>query len=187
MAEIGKHHVETGILSIGPRSGTGVAALRHPTARRSTTPSRVGVTPMTMTVKSRDNLDRRTAQEIARFLRARQVTLAGLIRRGLGERQGPSGEDSDEVALASRTLDDEVQAALVDRASRELHQVNAALDLLEEQRYGLCRECGGFIGLPRLRSLPFAQRCRPCQGQMERRQAVEPRRSLAAVGAAEVE
>ena len=141
----------------------------------------------TVTVGSRDVLDRRTAQEIARFLRARQVTLGGLIRRGLGERQAHSGEDSDEVAMACRTLDDEVQAALVDRASRELLQVNAALDLLEEQRYGLCRECGGFIGLPRLKSLPFAQRCRPCQGQMERRQTLESRRSLAAVAAADSE
>ena len=147
------------------------------------------VMPMSVsvTMKSHDALDRRTAQEIARFLRARQVTLAGLIRRGLGERQGHGGEDSDEVALACRTLDDEVQAALVDRASRELLQVNAALDLLEEQRYGLCRECGGFIGLPRLKSLPFAQRCRPCQGQMERRQTLESRRSLVAVAAADPE
>ena len=142
---------------------------------------------MSTTLKSRDALDRRTAQEIARFLRARQVSLAGLIRRGLGERQEHAGEDHEDVALASRTLDDEVQAALVDRASRELLQVNAALDLLEEQRYGLCRECGGFIGLPRLRSLPFALRCRPCQGQMEQRQTLESRRSLAAVAAADSE
>jgi RNA polymerase-binding transcription factor DksA len=177
----------TGVFSSGLPPGTGVAAIRHPTARRSTTPSRIEVTPMSTIMKSRDALDRRTAQEIAHFLRARQVTLAGLIRRGLSERDGHTGEDSDQVALASRTLDDEVQAALVDRASRELVQVNAALDLLSERRYGLCRECGGFIGLPRLRSLPFAQRCRPCQQVLERMETVEPRRSLATVTAAEAE
>lgn len=144
---------------------------------------------MSTTTKSRDGLDGRTAREIAHFLRARQVTLSGLIRRGLGEREreGHTGEDSDQVALASRTLDDEVQAALVDRASRELVQVNAALDLLNERRYGMCRECGGFIGLPRLRSLPFAQRCRPCQQMLERMQTVEPRRSLAVAMAADAE
>ena len=142
---------------------------------------------MSTTVKSRDALDRRTAQEIAGFLRARQVTLAGLIRRGLTEREGQTGEDSDQVAQASRTLDHEVQATLVDRASRELVQVNAALDLLQERRYGLCRECGSFIGLPRLRSLPFALRCRPCQAQQEQMQSIEPRRSLAAVTAADSE
>ena len=136
---------------------------------------------MSTTVKSRETLDRRTAQEIGRFLRARQLTLAGLIRRGLGERQGHAGEDSDQVASASRTLDDEVQAALVDRASQELIQVNAALELLRDGRYGLCRDCAGFIGIARLRSLPFAQRCRPCQERLEQTQTAEPRRSLAAV------
>ena len=138
---------------------------------------------MSTTTKSHDALDRRTAQEIGRFLRARQLVLAGMIRRGLGERQGHAGEDSDQVASASRTLDDELQAALVDRASRELIQVNAALELLRDRRYGLCRDCGSFIGLARLRSLPFAQRCRPCQERMEQTQTAEPRRSLAAVTA----
>jgi RNA polymerase-binding transcription factor DksA len=151
------------------------------------TPSRIEVTPMSTISKSRDALDRRTAQEIGRFLRARQQALARLIRRGLGERQGHAGEDSDQVASASRTLDDEVQAALVDRASRELVQVNAALELLRERRYGLCRDCGSFIGLARLRSLPFVQRCRPCQERLEQAQTPEPRRSLATVAAAESE
>lgn len=138
-------------------------------------------------MRNDDGLDRRTSLEIARFLRARQVALSGLIRRGLGEREAHPGEDSDQVAQASRTLDDEVQATLVERASRELVQVTAALDLLYERRYGLCRECGRFIGLPRLRSLPFAQRCRPCQAQVEQFQTAEARRSLAAVTVAEPE
>ena len=142
---------------------------------------------MSTSVRSHDALDRGTAQEIARFLRARQVTLAGLIRRGLTDREVPTGEDSDQVAQASRTLDHEVQATLVDRASRELVQVNTALDLLQERRYGLCRECGSFIGLPRLRSLPFALRCRPCQAKQEQMQTIEPRRSMAAATAAEPE
>jgi RNA polymerase-binding transcription factor len=88
------------------------------------------------------------------------------------------------VAAASRTLDDEVQAALVDRASRELAEVQAALELLRQRRYGLCRDCGDFIGLARLRSLPFAQRCRPCQERAEQMQMAEARRSFAAVAAA---
>lgn len=142
---------------------------------------------MSTTTKARDALDRRTALEIERFLSARQMVLTRQIRRGFSERQGHAGEDSDQVASASRTLDAEVQATLVDRASRELVQVDAALELLREHRYGLCRDCGGFIGLARLRSLPFAQRCRPCQERMERVQAAEPRRSLATVAAAELE
>jgi RNA polymerase-binding transcription factor DksA len=155
-------------------------------------PSHIEETAMITPVKSRNALDRRTVQEIERFLHSRQLTLSSLIRRGIGERQElqeHAGDDSDQVASASRTLDDEVRAALVDRASRELVQVDAALELLRERRYGLCRDCGDFIGLARLQSLPFAQRCRPCQERMERveqrLQTIEPRRSLVAVAAAE--
>lgn len=143
---------------------------------------------MSTTVKRPDALDRRTTQEIGRFLRSRQADLAGLIRRGLGERhEQHASDDSDQVASASRTLDDELRATLVDRASRELVQVNAAIDLLRDHRYGLCRDCGDFIGLARLRSLPFAQRCRPCQERMEQTQSAEARRSVVAAAAAAVE
>jgi DnaK suppressor protein len=140
---------------------------------------------MSTTTKSREMLDRRTAREIERFLRERQLTLATVIRRGLEERQEPPADEGDEEATASRTLDAELQATLVDRASRELVQVNAALELLRESRYGHCRDCGEFIGLARLRSLPFAQRCRPCQARAEQVQALEPRRSLATLAAVE--
>jgi DnaK suppressor protein len=140
---------------------------------------------MTTSSHGHKRLDRQTAREIERFLHARRLTLASLIRRGLGERQEPPAEEGDEEATASRTLQDEVQAALVDRASRELVQVDAALELLRERRYGHCHDCGQFIGLARLRSLPFAQRCRPCQERAEQAQAAEPRRSLAVLAAAE--
>jgi DnaK suppressor protein len=158
------------------------------------TPARIEVTAMITSVKSRSTLDRRTVQESERFLRHRQRTLSDLIRRGLGERlelQEHATDDSDQVASASRTLDDEVRAALVDRASRELVQVEAALELLRQRRYGLCRDCGDFIGLARLRSLPFAQRCLSCQERTERLErrmrSFETRRSLVAVAVAEPE
>ena len=140
---------------------------------------------MSTATNDREMLDRRTAQEIERFLQERQLTLASVIRRGLGERQESPTDEGDEEATASRTLEAEVQAALVDRASRELLQVNAALELLREGRYGYCRDCADFIGLARLRSLPFAQRCRPCQARAEQAQAIEPRRSLATLATVE--
>ena len=140
---------------------------------------------MSTTTKSREPLDRQTVREIERFLQARRLALSNLIRRGLGERQAPPADEGDAEATASRTLEAEVQAALVDRASRELVEVDAALELLRERRYGHCRDCTDFIGLARLRSLPFAQRCRPCQERAERAQVVESRRSLPALATAE--
>jgi DnaK suppressor protein len=142
---------------------------------------------MGMTTKGGEVLDRRTAREIERFLQARRLDLSGLIRRGLEERQDLPAEEGDAEATASRTLDSEVQATLVDRASRELVQIDAALELLRQRRYGHCRDCGDFIGLARLRSLPFAQRCRPCQERAERAQVLESRRSLGALVTADLD
>jgi DnaK suppressor protein len=136
---------------------------------------------MSTTTKGRELLNRGTALEIERFLQARRLALSNVIRRGLEERQEAPAEEGDAEATASRTLESEVRATLVDRASRELAQVDAALDLLREERYGYCRDCAEFIGLARLRSLPFAQRCRPCQERAERAQVAESRRSLAAL------
>ena len=140
---------------------------------------------MSTTTNGRELLDGRTVREIERFLQERRLALTSVIRRGLGERQEPPAEEGDAEATASRTLETEVQAALVDRASREFDQVNAALELLREGRYGYCRDCADFIGLARLRSLPFAQRCRPCQARAERMQAIESHRPLAALATAE--
>jgi DnaK suppressor protein len=166
--------------------GTVVALVRPSTAGRFATLPLFEGRAMSTTTKGSERLDHRTAQEIDGFLRARRVDLARQIRRGFDERQEHAGaDDSDQVASASRTLDHEVQATLVDRASQELAQVDAALDLLRERRYGLCRECGTFIGLARLRSLPFAQRCRPCQERVERTQVAESRRPLAVLAAAD--
>ena len=93
----------------------------------------------TTATNGRDALDRRTTREIERFLRTRQLALGQLIRRGFDERQAPAGEDSDQVAAASRTLDAEVRATLVDRASRELAEgrtVRLELDARERDAEG---------------------------------------------------
>jgi DnaK suppressor protein len=57
----------------------------------------------------------------------------------------------------------------MDRRTQQATQIQDALARLADGRYGFCQECDEFIGVPRLRALPFAQRCRDCQGQAERR------------------
>ena len=114
--------------------------------------------------KSRDALDRRTAQEIGRFLRARQVTLAGLIRRGLGERQDHSGRGQRSGGLGQPHPGRR-------GAGRPGRSGEPGADPGQRGARAPARppvrDCAGtaasFIGLARLRTLPFAQRCRPCQ------------------------
>lgn len=58
-----------------------------------------------------------------------------------------------------------------DRDWRLLREVEAALDRLNRGEYGLCVRCGGAIGPPRLKAVPWAANCIPCQDALERAQS----------------
>jgi RNA polymerase-binding protein DksA len=73
----------------------------------------------------------------------------------------------DPYGSASLTHDDEIAAAVVDRLSRELQDVDRALDDFEAGRYGICRDCGDPISEARLKVKPFAIRCVSCQARTE--------------------
>ena len=55
-----------------------------------------------------------------------------------------------------------------------LARIDAALRRLEAGTYGVCGDCDQPIAAERLRALPFAAGCRPCE---EAREAAKPRRS----------
>jgi RNA polymerase-binding transcription factor DksA len=57
----------------------------------------------------------------------------------------------------------EIGTIHLDRLTRQLANVEAALSRLSRGDYGLCDTCGQFIGLDRLKELPFTRECRPCR------------------------
>jgi len=73
----------------------------------------------------------------------------------------------DPYGAASMTHDDEVAATMADHRARQLQQVTAALEDIKAGRYGICRECEEPIAKARLKVMPFATRCVPCQQQHE--------------------
>lgn len=122
-----------------------------------------------MTRNGNGRLDHRAMREMERFLRARHTQLSEQVRTLVARRRTTEVDRTAEPgAWATQTLDDEIQMALMDRQSRQVAQIEAALDRLARGEYGLCHDCGEFIGLPRLRALPFAQRCNACQDGVER-------------------
>ncbi len=50
-------------------------------------------------------------------------------------------------------------------ARRELAEIEAALLRIQEGKYGTCLNCGGPMGLQRLRAIPEARYCIACSGQ----------------------
>ncbi len=119
-------------------------------------------------MKPKDRLDRRSVKEIERFLKEKHATLKEFLRSVLTSCYPDEARRSAaSAAKAVETLRDEIQVAVMDTRSRELVQIETALERLGRREYGICDDCGEFIGLARLRALPFAERCTPCQSQAE--------------------
>ena len=119
-------------------------------------------------MKPKDRLDRRTLKEIERFLKEKHAKLKESLRSVLTSRDPDETRRSTASATkAIETLRDEIRIAVMDNRTRQLAQIEAALERLGRREYGICDDCGEFIGLARLRALPFAERCTPCQSQAE--------------------
>ncbi|HJZ46691.1 MAG TPA: TraR/DksA C4-type zinc finger protein [Roseiflexaceae bacterium] len=70
-------------------------------------------------------------------------------------------DDATEVFTRERNI------ALRNNAQDLLAQVNAALDRLDQGRYGICARCGQEIAPDRLEALPYAIYCIKCQSLVE--------------------
>jgi RNA polymerase-binding transcription factor DksA len=53
-------------------------------------------------------------------------------------------------------------SALLHQAQADRAALRRRMDLLDDDVYGICEECGGFIGVERLMALPAASRCVIC-------------------------
>jgi len=134
-------------------------------------------------MKPRDRVDRRSLKEIERFLKDKHAKLKESLWRVVTGRY-PDGtrRSGASAAKAIETLRDEIQVAVVDSRSRQLAQIDTALERLSCRDYGICDDCAEFIGLARLRALPFAERCTPCQSRAELQESRRARRLSVAMG-----
>lgn len=89
---------------------------------------------------------------------AREVLLRR--RRSLADDPQPPGDPG------SRWTD--YEAAPEPRSEvvrREIAEIEAALQRIQEGRYGTCLSCGGPMGLQRIRAIPEARYCVACSGR----------------------
>lgn len=110
--------------------------------------------------------------EVSRILTRKRTDLKRLIGGQIeGRLNGGNPPDvgaiGDEGEAAARALLADVELDAMDRRVRMVRQVDLALRRLAEGAYGFCVDCGEEIGVERLRSLPFALRCRNCQESWE--------------------
>ena len=115
-------------------------------------------------------LNERLVGELERFLRDELTRLRASLQAIVKENRDAENTTLTDISThAADTLNTEIQVALVGRRTQQVSLIEDALARLAEGQYGFCQECDEFIGGPRLRALPFAQRCRDCQDEAERR------------------
>lgn len=101
-----------------------------------------------------------------------------LVKRRDGLRRALAGDLSnlkslsnqnsgDVVDAALDAAQDEISSKLAEVESRELSNIEVALERMRSGAYGLCEVCNGKIPLARLSALPYATSCIECQRATE--------------------
>jgi DnaK suppressor protein len=75
----------------------------------------------------------------------------------------------DVVDAALDSAQDEISSQLAEVESRELANIEKALELMRNGSYGICEYCNNKIPMARLYALPYATSCIECQREAERR------------------
>ena len=117
---------------------------------------------MPLTASQRQHLERRLREERSRVLRALGRFTADESSEDEQDRAG----DLTKVPLhmadrGTDTMDEELQASNVTRESRELAEIDAALERLytTPERFGICEDTGREIPFARLDVIPWARTC----------------------------
>jgi len=79
-----------------------------------------------------------------------------------------SESPGDVIDAAYDSAQDEISSQLAEVESRELANIENALERMKAGKYGQCEVCGGRIPMARLDALPYATMCIECQRELER-------------------
>ena len=102
-------------------------------------------------------------------LLAKKKELSGRLDRITANLQ--RGYNADSKEMAKELEDSEVVDALGNEAREELAKISAALQRLDNGRYGVCSDCGEPIETGRMRVYPYADECIDCARFDEHRRA----------------
>lgn len=109
-------------------------------------------------------------RRLKQVLERRRAALLRTLKNDLAELQGGSGHEPGDVAEVA--LDDTfelVSSQLAETESRELVQIETALERIRRGTFGQCSGCGHDIPVARLEALPYAARCVKCEREAEQR------------------
>lgn len=114
----------------------------------------------------------RSGETLERLLRRRQELMA--ILSSQQDQLSINQDGGDVIEGAFKEATSTVGSEIAGVASRELSSVNFVLELISDGKYGKCESCGKQISEARLRVIPSATRCAPCQSKEEVLEATQP-------------
>lgn len=71
--------------------------------------------------------------------------------------------------MATDNYDREFSLGLADNEQKILHRIEAALERMEQKTFGVCDLCAKKISKVRLKAVPYAELCVPCQELQEKK------------------
>ncbi len=116
-----------------------------------------------------ENMSRKEAlSKLRDVLLLRREALRKALDGDLSMLQSLSQDGGDVMDAAMDTAQDEISSQLVEVESRELSQIEDALNRLKEGHYGDCEHCDKPIPLARLQAVPYAVSCIECARKQEK-------------------
>jgi RNA polymerase-binding transcription factor DksA len=110
-------------------------------------------------------LIRQQLLELGRRLRGDAGTLTAEVCSGTESESSGNLTNipvEDRAERGSDNYDDDVTIGLLELESDRISEVNAALDRLDEGKFGQCESCSRTISRERLSAIPFARLCIAC-------------------------
>ena len=95
----------------------------------------------------------------------REATLESTIKDASGDHSSYSFHMADQGTDA---MERETAFALASREEKFLNYLDAALERIKRNEYGLCRVCGELIAKERLDAVPHTQICLKCKSDEEK-------------------
>ncbi|MBP1717978.1 MAG: transcriptional regulator, TraR/DksA family [Deltaproteobacteria bacterium] len=105
------------------------------------------------------------------LLEMKEKLLAEGLGKSLPEALVRPFDIGDEGDRADTERTHEISVLLSLRDKERLLAIDEALEKLREGTYGVCEECGDEIGPERLKAMPLARLCVPCQSRLEKETA----------------
>jgi DnaK suppressor protein len=112
-------------------------------------------------------------EELEALLMNRRAFLLGNVQKLEDEaaQRGPEEHSNSSVHIAEHATDAyllDISLAFIENQSGRLRDIDDALERLHDGSYGRCEMCDNLVAIDRLRAVPYARCCVPCQSEQEK-------------------